>query len=160
MRKQKLIGLVVAIACALVLTAGTAGAQGKPQVIVFTVENFAFVGECPTFSFDLVSPSGGPVGSGVSCVLSFGECPFGAVGCRDVVDTLFTLDLGRGTLTLPVELEESWLTTTTVLQIDRGTITTGTGDFAGAGGSLFCAGTVSFSDTAIIPNLVCVLRIT
>lgn len=164
MRKRKIISVVVGIACALALTAGTASASDrKPSVIVFTVQNLGDASAtCPGslfgLSFDMVSPAGPLLGTGVSCVRSLEGCQF-AAGCQDTVHATFTLAFERGSLTAPVVLSERWLTDTTVLQIDRGTVTSGTGDFAGVEGRLFCAGTVRFTPTAVIPSLLCVVHI-
>ena len=156
---------IAALACVLTLTAGTARAHGnKPSLIVFTVQNLgdgsaACQGSLFGLTFDMASPGGGPLGSGLSCVQSLEGCQF-AAGCHDTVDATFTLGLRRGTVTAPVVLNETWLTDTTVLQLDHGTITSGTGDFAGAAGSIHCAGTLRFTDMDVIPSLVCIVRLT
>jgi hypothetical protein len=106
----------------------------------------------------MVSPAGPLLGTGVSCVQSVEGCQF-AAGCEDTVEAMFTLTFQRGSLTAPVVLSERWLTDTKVRQIDRGTVTSGTGDFAGAEGRLFCAGTLQFTPTGLIPRLLCVVRI-
>jgi hypothetical protein len=164
MGKRKILCVVIGLACVLALTAGTARAQdGRTSVIVFTVQNLGDASaDCPGslfgLSFDMVSLRGSLLGKGVSCVQSLEGCQF-ATGCRDTVDATFTLAFGRGSLTAPVVLNETWLTDTTVLQIDRGTVISGTGDFAGATGSIICAGTVQFTATGVIPRLVCAVRV-
>jgi hypothetical protein len=162
---KKILCVVVGLACALALTAGTARAHdGRQPTIVFSVQNLGDASAaCPGslfgLSFDIVSPGRSLLGSGVSCVQSLEGCQF-AAGCHDTVGATFTLDLpGRGSLTAPVVLRETWLTDTTVLQLDHGTITSATGDFAGAGGSINCVGTVQFTDTEVIPRLVCVVGV-
>jgi hypothetical protein len=163
--RRKILSAVAGLASVLALTAGTAHARvNKPYLIVFTVQNLgdgspACQGSLFGLSFDMASPGGDPIGSGLSCVQSLEGCQF-APGCHDTVDATFTLSLRRGTLTAPVVLNETWLTDTTVLQLDRGPITSGTGDFAGAAGSIHCAGVLRFTDTDVIPSLVCIVRVT
>ena len=155
---RRILGVVVGLGLALGMTAGTATARGAtPTTINFTVQNVAF-GDC--ISFDMVSPGGPLLGTGVSCVQSV-QPPEGcsSAGCTDTVHAIFTLDLGRGTLTLPVTLNERWLTDTTVRQIDSGRVVSGTGDFAGVDGSLFCAGTLTFTATGLAPRLICTLHV-
>jgi hypothetical protein len=165
MARQKIFGLVVGLICAIAVTGGTASAhhQDTPTVIAFTVQNLGEppAGDCSGFlfglSFDMVSPSGPVLGKGVSCVRSIKGCQF--AGCRDTVKANFTLDFGRGSVTARVVLEELWLTDTTIQQITTGKVRSGTGDFAGARGSLFCGGTLEFAATGPIPNIVCVVQL-
>lgn len=160
---KKILYLVVGLACVLALSAGTARADGGHSTIVFSVQNLGDASaSCPDslfgLSFDMVAPAGSLLGSGVSCVQSLEGCQF-AAGCHDTVHADFTLDFARGSLTAPVVLDETWLTDTTVLQLDHGTITSGTGDFAGASGSIDCAGTLRFTDTGLEPRLLCVVHL-
>jgi hypothetical protein len=161
---KKVLCVVVGLACALALTAGSARARdGKPSMVVFTVQHLGDASAaCPGFvfglSFDMVAPGDGLLGSGVSCVYSPPTC-FGTAGCQDTVGAIFELAFGHGSVTADVSLNERWLTDSTVLQLDHGTITSGTGDFAGATGSLDCAGTLQFTATDVIPRLLCVVRV-
>jgi hypothetical protein len=78
----------------------------------------------------------------------------------DAVHAIFTLAFARGSLTAPITLNEKWLTESTVLQVDRGTVVAGTGEFSGAHGSIFCAGTVEFTATgAAVPKIVCIVHV-
>lgn len=159
---KKVLCVVVGLACALAVTTGAArAADGKPTVIVFTIQNVGFgVGSatCPGFfvSFDMGSPGGGLLGSGESCVTDGGTCA-PVPGCRDTVQAIFTLDFGRGTLTAPVALEELWLTETTVLQLTHGKVISATGDFAGETGAIACFGTLEI--TTLTPKESCVVRV-
>ena len=154
--------VLAAFACVLALTAGAAGAAGgKRSVIVFTVQNLgdgstACPGSLFGLSFDMTLGRA-TLGSGLSCVSAVEGCQ--TAGCRSTITTTFTLDFARGTLTVPAVLDELWLTDTRVLTRDHGSISSGTGDFAGASGSLNCVGTIQFTATATIPRLVCVVRI-
>lgn len=163
--RKKIIPVLVGLACVLALSVGSAGAHNsRPSLIVFSIQNLGDgSASCPAFglSFDMVSLRGAQLGSGVSCVDPSAEgCEFGDVGCRDTFGATFTLTFARGSLTAPVVVKEAWLPETTVLQVDHGRIDAGTGDFAGARGSIDCAGTVRFTETGSIPRLVCVVVVT
>jgi hypothetical protein len=159
---RRVLCVLAGFVCAFALTAGTAGAAGgKPSVIVFTVQNLgdgspACPGSLFGLSFDMVLGRT-TLGTGVSCVSTVEGCQ--SAGCRSTITTTFKLDFTRGTLTVPAVLNELWLTDTTVFTRDHGSISSGTGDFAGASGSLNCVGTIRFTATATIPRLVCVVRI-
>lgn len=159
---RKLLGTVVGLACALTLAVGATGANGARQSpIVFTVHN---LGEAAcsdgvfALSFDMRSPAGSLLGKGVSCVHEFPAC-FAEAGCRDTFTATFTLDFAQGSLEIPVVFNELWLTDSMVLQVTTGTIASGTGAFAGAAGSLFCIGTVTFVGFEAIPHIVCFVRL-
>ena len=159
---KRILFVLAGLTCALALTAGTGGADnGKPSLIVFTVQNIGDASSaCPGslfgLSFDMVLGRA-TLGKGLSCVRSVEGCD--TAGCRQTINTTFTLDFGRGTLTAPMVLKEFWLTDTTVLTRDRGNISSGTGAFAGARGSVNCVGTIRFTAAAPIPNIVCFVRI-
>jgi hypothetical protein len=167
MRKRKLFCAGVGIVLALALSAGAAAANGARSPVVFGVQNLGDASaECPGalfgLSFDMVSPGGALLGQGVSCVHFFEPtdgCPFGAVGCQDAVHATFRLTFAQGSLTAPIVLHESWLTESRVLQIDRGTVSSGTGQFSGASGSIFCAGPIHFTATDAISRIVCVVHL-
>jgi hypothetical protein len=168
MRKRKLFCAGVGIVLALALSGGAATANGaRSQGVVFGVQNLGGASaECPDalfgLSFDMVSPRGALLGRGVSCVHFFEPrdgCAFGAVGCRDAVHATFTLEFANGSLTAPIVLHERWLTESRVLQIDRGTVSSGTGQFSGASGSIFCAGTIHFTATDSIPRIICAVHL-
>jgi len=168
MRKGKLVCGIAGILFALAMSGGAASAHSTgSSVIIFNVQNLGDAsadcsGALFGLSFDMASPGGLLLGHGVSCVHFFDPpdgCPFGAIGCRDDVHATFTLSFAQGTLTAPIVLAEHWLTTSTVLQIDRGTVTSGTGEFDGARGSIFCTGTVQFTATSIVPKIVCAVHL-
>ena len=161
--RTRILPLLVGLLCALVLTSATASAHpGKPTTIVFTVQNLGFAG-CDgglfALTFDLTALDGDQLGQGVSCVHVPSDCP-PVAGCRGVVQATFTLTFARGSLTAPVALHELWLSESTILQVTQGKVTSGTGIFAGATGSIGCVGTVRFTETDVIPKIVCVVRVT
>jgi hypothetical protein len=157
--RRKSIGCVVfGVVFLLVLAAGTADASERPpSVIVFTVANLG-PADCG-LSFDMVSPAGNLLGRGVSCIHSIQPPDCSSAGCRDTVDATFTLPFADGSLAAPILLNEHWLSDSLVLQVDRGTVTSGTGAFAGATGSIFCAGTVQFTATAVITKITCIVHL-
>src|SRR5262249_1125303 len=128
--------------------------------IVFKIENIgdgssSCAGALFGISFDMVTPAGTSIGTGVSCAQTFAGCNF-AAGCRDSLGTTWTLNTANGSLTGPVTIDEAWPTDSFVVQLDNGALTTGTGAFAGSTGTLHCAGTVRFTATDAIPQLNCV----
>jgi hypothetical protein len=158
MRRKSVVCAVVGIASLLALAARTAEASERPSsVIVFTVANLG-PADCG-LSFDMVSPAGALLGRGVSCIHSIEPPDCSSAGCRDTVDATFTLPFADGSVTAPILLNEHWLSDSSVLQVDRGTVTSGTGAFAGTTGTIFCAGTVQFTATAVITKITCVVHL-
>ena len=161
---KKLLVVAAAVVCALGLAAGTStAAGGKPSLIVFSVENLGDGSPaCPSgslfgLSFDLAGHQS-LLGKGLSCVSSVEGC--GTAGCHQTIKTTFTLDFfGRGKLTAPMVLSEFYLTDTLVLTRDHGTISAGTGQFAGARGTIDCVGTIRFTPMGPIPKIVCIVQL-
>ncbi len=105
-------------------------------------------------SFDMVSLSGAPLGSGRSCVHSIDGCfPFTPF-CRQTVRATFTLDFARGSLTAPMRLREVLPTETSFIQRGKGKIAAGTGDFAGARGRVKGGGVGAFTDQGFVGEIV------
>jgi hypothetical protein len=161
---MKVFAIVLGLLVALAPAAGSA--QAKPdnghRKIVAEVEEIGFELPTPTcelgmITFSLVAPEGGSLGTGVSCIHSIVGCSF-AAGCRATAFVDFTLTFPQGSVTAPVVIDEVWPTDTTVAQRAKGTITSGTGAFAGAKGSIKCNGGLEFTDTAVIPDLLCTVR--
>jgi hypothetical protein len=162
---RKIICVLVVLASAFALTAGTARADddGRSR-IVFGVEN---VGDASAacgdalfgLSFDMVSRRGVPLGSGRTCVHSFDGCSF-AAGCRATLRATFTLDFARGSLTAAMVLREVWPTDFSFIQRGKGRITVGTGAFEDARGRVKGGGTGVFTDQGVDPDLVYVVHLT
>ncbi len=143
--------LLAGLLCLLALSAGSAQA-GKDQLqpIAFGVEFTDDPVACPVFglAFDMLGPKHSVLGTGQSCIAGIedGCLPF-FVGCKVVIDATLTLRIpGRGTLTVPVVLTEFFFTPTRFIQIGVGTITGGTGEFAGASGTLTGGGIAAFNE--------------
>jgi hypothetical protein len=148
-------------ALASALAPGAAQAHdGDRSTIAFRVQNPGdATASCSPedlfgISFDMVSPTGAPLGSGRSCVHSIDGCfPF-APFCRQTVRATFTLDFPRGSLTAPMRLREILPTETSFVQRGKGTIAAGTGDFAGARGRVKGGGAGAFTDQGFVGELV------
>jgi hypothetical protein len=155
------LGLVVAVAAAAG-SAFPAGTHGD-RTIVATVQDIGFVdptAKCEegTITFSLVGLDGRRLGRGGSCIHRSEGCLF-AAGCRRTVHADFKLRFASGKLKAPVVLRELWTTDAKLFQRTRGEIRRGTGAFAGAEGSIRCLGTLEFTEVAVVPDLVCVIRI-
>lgn len=161
----KTLHVLVGLACALVLTAGSARADdGEQSSIVFSVRNIgdatAACGDALFgLSFDMVSPEGARLGTGRSCVHSIDGCTPFVAGCRQTVRATFILDFGRGSLTVPMKLHEVLHTETSLTQRGRGKIAEGTGDFAEASGRVRGGGTAAFTDQGLVAEIVYVVRL-
>lgn len=161
---MKVVAIILGLLVALAAAAGSA--QAKPDnghlKIVAEVEEIGFELPTPTcelgiITFSLVSPNGGALGTGVSCIHSIVGCSF-AAGCRATAFADFILTFPQGSVTAPMVIAEVWPTDTTVAQHAKGKITSGTGAFAGAKGSIKCNGGLEFTETAVIPDLRCIVR--
>ncbi len=161
--KRKITSVLVGLACAVALAAGSAQADddGADRKIVVAIEDVGFLeptGACElgTITFALVARGNSPSGSGTSCIHVIDGCSF-AAGCRATVFADFTFTFPQGSVTAPMVLKEVWPTNTFVRQRAKGRISSGTGAFAGARGSIKCRGTIDFSVGAD-PDVVCTVR--
>jgi hypothetical protein len=157
---KRITSAVVALACALAVSVGSASASGgADSTISFRVQNVGLAAcEDALFglSFDMVSLDGEPLGTGISCVQSFRGCADEA-GCRGKLEATMTFDFARGSVTAAVLLREVWLTDASLVQRAKGRIVGGTGAFAGARGRVAGGGTVSFETGEL--DLVYVIRL-
>jgi hypothetical protein len=158
----RIISLAVAFISATALAAAAAAAPPRALAITFAVQN---VGDgssaCPPgvfgLSFEMVSPQGAPLGTGVSCIFSADGCdPFVQFvpGCHRSVDVRFELHFADGAVIAPMRLFELYRTPLTFLQVGVGHIAGGTGSFAAARGVVEGGGTATFTETGIDPHLV------
>jgi hypothetical protein len=160
---MKALAVITALAALLALAAGSARASGHDHTkTVYAIENIGFelpsaACELGVITFSLVGPGGAQAGTGASCIHDIVGCSFLA-GCRDTVFADFTFAFPNGSVTAPVELDEVWETDTFVTQRAKGKISSGTGAYAGAKGSIKCAGSIEFTATALDPDLACTLR--
>jgi len=156
----KVMSVLAGIVAALALAAGSTAAPPKAVTVAFGIQNVGFEATCPPdvfgFSFDMVAPGGAVVGTGQTCLLSSAGCdPFVAWvrGCHRTLETAWRLSLPGGTVSLSVPLFELYPTPATFVQIGVGTVTGGTGAFAGARGLVAGGGTGAFTETGIESRL-------
>ena len=144
--------VTVAFLLALVVSASAVSpAQAhhpSKQVIEFGFANFGFAEDpgCPggLISFDLLSPTGEPLGSGTSCVQSFEGCEPFVVGCKQRVHAIFTFAFSEGSVIVDATLKERFISDTALEQRARGKVTGGTAAYANARGRLRGEGTLDF----------------
>jgi hypothetical protein len=150
----KVIAILSTLACLLALTAGAAQASPlQATQIVFDVENAGDgSAQCPGalfgLSFDMVSPGGALLGTGVSCIAAVTGCDPSSAwrpGCQATLDATFVLDFAGGSITAPVRLHEEYPSPSAVRQQGVGKIAGGTGAYAGAAGTVDGGGTVDFA---------------
>jgi hypothetical protein len=154
--------VLIGIVAALALAAGSAGAPLKATTITFSAQNFGDgSAACAPggfgLSFDMISPAGALLGTGVSCILSSAGCdPFVAFvpGCHSTTEARFELHFANGSVTAPMKLFELYRTPTAFLQVGVGKISAGTGAFAGARGIVDGGGTGAFTDTGLDSQIV------
>jgi hypothetical protein len=161
---RKIICVLIVLASALALTAGSARADDDERSrIVFRAENVRDATGCGNalfgLSFDMVSLRGVPLGTGTTCVHSFDGCSF-AAGCRARVRATFTLEFRRGSLTAAMVLREVWPSDFSFIQRGKGRITGGTGEFEDARGRVKGGGTGVFTDQGADLDLVYVVHLT
>lgn len=148
---KKILGTAITAACALALVAGPAQASGRSTIAFTLAPNQAMV-SCPAgaafgFGLDVASLAGKPLGTGRTCVESIaGGCDPFVPYCRQTVRATLTLDLARGSLTVPVKLFELWPTPSSFFQLGSGEVSGGTGAYAAAKGHLAGGGAGAFDD--------------
>jgi len=147
---KKILPVAIAIAIAMALTAGSAQASGgdRSTLVLSLAPNLSVPVACPGslfgFALDLKSLAGRSLGSGRSCVSSIDGCdPFVAF-CRRTVRATLTLDLARGSLTVPIKLIESLPTESSFIQLGSGEVRGGTGAYATARGRVTGGGAGEF----------------
>jgi hypothetical protein len=146
---KNILAVAIATLCAVALTAGPARAGST--LAVSLVPNFALPVSCSDdalfgFGLDVNSLSGRPVGTGQTCITTSDGCdPFTAF-CRRTVRSTLTLNLARGSLTVPLKLLEVLPTESSFLQLGSGDVAAGTGIYAAARGRVTGGGGGSFDD--------------
>ena len=146
---KTILAAVITAACAVALTAGPA--QARSTLAVSLTPDPAVPFSCPDdalfgFGLGVTSVSGRALGTAQSCVTSIAGCdPFVAF-CRQTVRATFTLDLARGSLTVPLKLLEVWPSPSSFIQAGSGEVSAGTGIYAAAKGRLAGGGAGSFDD--------------
>jgi hypothetical protein len=149
---KKILAAVTAAAAVAALTAGSAqgSAGGRAALAVSLVPDFSVPVSCPDpqfgFALDVDSPAGRALGTGRTCISSIDGCDPFAAFCRRTVRATLTLDLARGSLTVPVKLLELLPTENSFIQVGTGDVSAGTGIYAGAKGRVAGGGAGSFDE--------------
>jgi hypothetical protein len=149
---KKILTAAIVAACAVALTAGAAhaGGGGRTTIAMSLVPDFALPASCPEpesgFGLDVLSLGGRPLGTGQTCIASIDGCDPFAAFCRQTVRTTFTLDLARGSLTVPMKLHEVWPTESSFIQVGSGNVSAGTGAYAAAKGPVVGGGAGAFDE--------------
>jgi hypothetical protein len=151
----KIVVLLAALTSAVAITAAAQAAPSN-QVITGTFQDVSFglpTAACPSgtlfeVDFSLVSPRGGDLGTGISCVRGWdgAPCPDTApAGCHQTTLATFVFSLAGGSVIAPMELDETVVSGGGVVQHGHGSISGGTGAYAGAGGTIDDSGILSFT---------------
>lgn len=149
---KKIVAAAIAAACVVALTAGPAQSSdgGRSTLAVSLVPDFTVPVSCPAsewgFALEVGSPAGRPLGTGRTCIGSSHGCdPFVAF-CRRTLRATLTLDLARGSLTVPLKLLEVLPTLDSFIQVGNGDVSAGTGIYAAAKGPVAGGGAGSFDE--------------
>jgi hypothetical protein len=159
---MKILCTIAALACGLALAA--APAHASDRTIPFEVRLADRAVTCADsdlfgIPFDLVAPGGRPLGTGQSCVHSIVGCDPLVPFCHQTVDATFTLVFARGSVTAPMTLHELLPTESLTIQRGNGSISSGTGAFAGARGGVAGGGFLQFTATGVDSALFYVVRL-
>ena len=150
----RVLSIITGLACLLALGAAATAAAAN-TTIVTKIANLQFgatIEACDPFAgitFDLESPAGTQIGQGTGCITGdVSECPDGPVpGCHETVYSTLTFTLnGRGTLVAPSTFQQVDLTNGLPFR-STGAITSGTGEFVGAAGTVRGQGVIFFDGT-------------
>jgi hypothetical protein len=147
---MKRLTIAAGVTVAAVMTAAAA-AHPLQTAIVTKVENLEFGATIPDcfpgagITFDLASPAGANIGEGTGCITgSSSNCPDGPVpGCHETTYSTLTFTFeGRGTVVAPSTFRQTDLPNGLAFR-STGDITSGTGEFAAATGTLSGQGVIS-----------------
>ena len=92
------------------------------------------------------SLKGSPLGTGQTCIDTIDGCEPFAPFCRRTVHATLTLDLARGSLTVPMKLLEVLPTESSFIQLGSGMVTAGSGAYAVAKGRVAGGGAGAFDE--------------
>ena len=159
---RKFVLLSLCAACVLVAAAPAQSAvKGAVVVRVTSVEFLEPTAECPVGrAVSPLLPILGSAGTVVVCLETFAfDCD---PGCRQVLTGTATWSLAGGQIFTRIRIEEFVADDFSSAQVRwTGTVTGGTGAYAGTTGRLVGAGTVQYPPDAMpVPNLLFVLVLT
>lgn len=150
MTKKILIAAIAA--CTLALIAGPAQASGGDRTtLVFDLKpDFVTPVSCPGplggFKLDVASLDGAPLGTAKTCIKAIDGCDPFAPYCLLTVRATLTLNLERGSLTVPLRLLEIQPTDSSFIQIGTGKVSRGTGAYRHAEGRVAGGGSAAFDN--------------
>jgi hypothetical protein len=127
---MKILCTIAALACGLALAAAPAHASDRTIPFEVRLADRAIAGCDPLVPF-----------------------------CHQTVDATFTLAFARGSVTAPMTLHELLPTESLTIQRGKGSISSGTGTFAGARGSVEGGGFLRFTATGVDSALFYVVRL-
>ena len=140
--------LLTAVIAAVALSA--APAQASSTLAVSLVPNFEGAVSCPDqqfgFALDVASLGGRTLGTGQTCIRSSKGCEPFAAFCRQTVRSTLTLNLARGSLTVPLKLLEILPSESSFIQAGSGEVSSGTGIYSHATGRVAGGGAGSFDE--------------
>lgn len=148
---KKILVAAIAAACAVALTAGPAQASGDRTTLVLDLKPTLAEVACPEgslfgFALDVASLDGAPLGTAKTCIKSVDGCDPFAPYCLRTVRATLTLDLERGSLTVPLRLLEIQPTDSSFIQIGTGKVSRGTGAYRHAEGRVAGGGSAAFDN--------------
>jgi hypothetical protein len=141
--------ILVAAACAAALMAGPAQGSdgGRSTLAVSLVPDFSLPVSCSNgFGLRVDSLANRPLGNAQTCIGSSRGCEVFVPFCRQTVHSTLTLDLARGSLTVPLTLQEVLPSESSFIQVGRGEVAAGTGAYARATGPVAGGGVGSFDE--------------
>jgi hypothetical protein len=144
----------ILVAAALAAALMAAPAQGRSTLAVSLVPDFSLPVTCPGFGLHVDSLAGRPLGTGQTCIRSSVGCEDFVPFCRETIHATLTLDLARGSLTMPLTLHEVLPSQSSFIQAGRGEVSGGTGIYAGARGPVAGGGAGSFDELGIFSGRI------
>ena len=114
--------ILIAALTAAALMAGTAQGSdgGRSTLAVSLAPDFSLPVSCPGFGLRVDSLAGRPLGTGQTCIHSSVGCEEFVPFCRETIRSTLTLDLARGSLTVPLTLREVLPSFSSFIQLGRG----------------------------------------
>ena len=142
--------VAVAIAAAALSAAPAQGSDGaRSTLAVSLVPDFSLPVSCSGFGLRVDSLAGRPLGTGQTCIRSSVGCEDFVPFCRETIHSTLTLDLARGSLTVPLTLHEVLPSDSSFIQVGRGEVSAGTGIYAAARGPVAGGGAGSIDEEGV-----------
>jgi hypothetical protein len=138
----------------LVPAAAQAGDGGRSTLAVSLVPDFSLPVTCAGFGLHVDSLAGRSLGTGQTCIESSVGCEEFVPFCRETIHATLTLDLARGSLTVPLTLHEVLPSDSSFIQAGRGVVSAGTGIYAAARGPVAGGGAGSFDEQGVFSGRI------